>query len=629
MLLNCKNLQKSFGIEAVLTDVTFILEEREKVAVVGVNGAGKTTLFRIINDEMPYDGGTLAKSKQLRIGYLPQTAELDSSNGIFQELVMVFEGLMAMESAMRRLEVEMSSLGGRELELALDEYARLTHEFELLRGYEYRSRVKGVIKGLGFAEDDCSQPIEQLSGGQKTRVALGKLLLQEPDLLLLDEPTNHLDIDAVSWLEEYLKGYSGAVLISSHDRYFLDNLVSKVIEIENKKAKVFNGNYSFYAKHKILDREVELKRYLDQQKEIKRQEEVISRLKSFNREKSIKQAESKEKRLEKLVKLDRPESLPDKMRIILTPKIESGNDVLDVSGLKKSFDGQPLFSNISFSIKKGDKVALIGPNGIGKTTLLRIIMNEIPSDGGYINRGVNVKPGYYDQEHESLSGGRSILDEMGIAFPHLGAGAIRNILAAFVFTGDDVFKSISALSGGEKGRVALAKLMLGGANFLVLDEPTNHLDMASKEILEEALRDYPGTILYISHDRYFINNTATKILEMGKDGLEQYLGDYDFYLEKKRQIKTDLEEGAPPGKQEWKKKKESAGSDRKRQNRIDKLERSIQDFEEAIAEIDRLLMTDEVARDHELLSRMFDEKTEKEACLMDLYAQWDELSKGE
>ena len=626
MLLSCKQIQKSYGVEIILSDVTFILEEGEKAALIGVNGAGKTTLLKILTGDIRPDEGIVTKPKQISTGYLPQLAELTTQNSIYQELIQVFAKLIEMEKDMRRLEHSMSFLYGSELEQAMAEYDRLTQQFEDGRGYEYESRVRGVIKGLGFTEEDWEQPIWQLSGGQKTRIALGKLLLTEPDLLLLDEPTNHLDMESIGWLEDYLRGYDKAIIIVSHDRYFLDRVVTKVIEIENKKSKVYAGNYTFYARHKVEDRETAMKRYWDQQKEIRRQEAVIARLKSYNREKSIKQAESKEKRLEKMELVERPESLPDKMRILLTPRIESGHDVLDVLDAAKSFSGEFLFEHVTFSLKRGDKAALIGPNGIGKTTLFKMIMGEMKYDRGVISRGVNVRAGYYDQEHEGLNLEKTIFDEISDAYPSLSNTSIRNVLAAFVFTSDDVFKPIQILSGGEKSRVSLAKIMLGGANLLILDEPTNHLDMASKEILEEALRDYTGTILYISHDRYFINNTATKVFELNKDGVDYYAGNYDFYLEKKRQAQREREEGKEsPNRGDWIKKRDATAGERRRKNAVGKIESEISETEALLTELDGKLSLDEVGRDAILAEQYYNEKTAAESRLKQLYEDWDKL----
>jgi len=626
MLLGCKSLQKSYGIDTILADVSFILNRGEKAAIVGVNGAGKTTLLKMLTGDLQQDSGIITKPKQIAIGYLPQIAELDSQNNIYEELILVYNELLTLEKNIRELERGMSQLNGEHIKKALNDYDKMIQEFENQNGYACESRVRGVIKGLGFSESEWKQPIWQLSGGQKTRVALGKLLLTEPDLLLLDEPTNSLDMESIVWLEEYLRSYKEAVIIVSHDRYFLDRTVSKIIEIENKKSKVYSGNYSFYARHKTEDRETAVKRYLDQQKEIRRQEAVIERLKSFNREKSVKRAESKEKRLDMLERIERPESVPDKMRFSITPRVQSGKDVLEVRDVSKYFSDELLFENISFSLTRGEKAALIGANGIGKTTLFKMIMSEIDFDSGYINKGVNVKATYYNQEHEGLDCSKSIFDDISDTYPRITSNDIRNVLAAFVFTGDDVFKQIGVLSGGEKSRVALAKIILSEANFLILDEPTNHLDMASKEILESSLKGYTGTLLYISHDRYFINNTATKVLEMDKSGVNVHLGNYDYYLEKKRQAQRASEPAeVSPSKGDRTKKKNIGSMERKRVNAQNKIEAEIERLDKLLAELEEKLSTEEVGCDAVLAEQYYNEKTEAELQQLELYEKWDEL----
>jgi len=515
-------------------------------------------------------------------------------------------------------------------------YARLSQEFEHRRGYEYKSRARGVIKGLGFTEEEFNQPMGQLSGGQKTRVNLGKLMLTEPDVLLLDEPTNHLDIDAVQWLEDYLRDYRGAVVVISHDRYFLDRMVNTVIEIENRKGTVYKGNYHAYTEKKEVERNLKLKHYFDQQKEIKRQEEVIQTLRSYNREKSIKRAESRQKLLDKIERVEKPESLPDKMRITLTPKRESGNDVLLVKNTGKRFadDPAPLFSGLSFALYKGDRAAVVGPNGIGKTTLIKIIAGAAQATEGSVQTGTGVVMGYYDQEHQNLDADKTIFEEISDTYPRLTNGEIRNVLAAFVFTGDDVFKPIATLSGGERGRVALAKLMLGGANFLILDEPTNHLDMYSKEILEEALRNYPGTVLYISHDRYFINRTATRVLAMSAGGLTNYPGNYDDYLERK-QWERQQAQPAPGagaedagtggyGKNDWAEKKEAQANERKRKNRLSRVEKEIETLEAELQATDELLA--EASADHERAAALYESRQGLANALEALYAEWEALA---
>ncbi|MDR2903845.1 MAG: ABC-F family ATP-binding cassette domain-containing protein [Clostridiales bacterium] len=628
MVFSCKNIQKTFGAAAVLSDISFVLEDGEKAAVVGVNGAGKTTFFKILTGELPSDGGEVMLRKSAKIGYLSQMKDLDTTNTIYREMLTVFEELIRTEEEIRRLEKEMAGLSGEELQKTMEKYSRLTHWFEEERGFEYKSRIRGVIKGLGFSEAEADGPIAHLSGGQKTRISLGKLLLTQPDLLLLDEPTNHLDIESVSWLEDsFIKNYPGSVLVISHDRYFLDKTVTKIIEIENGKSSVFQGSYTYYAFKKEAERESRLKQYLDQQKEIKRQQEVIQKLKSFNREKSIKRAESREKLLAKMERIDRPENAPEKMRMILEPALTSGNEVLHVENVKKAFDAHVLFENVSFDIARGEIVALIGANGIGKTTLFKMIAASLGHNGGIIKLGTNVHIGYYDQEYALLNEDKTVFDEIADAYPKLKNVEIRNVLAAFVFVGDDVFKPIAALSGGEKGRVALAKLMLSNANFLMLDEPTNHLDMFSKEILEEALRNYTGTVFYISHDRYFINNTADKIIDLTPKGIRLYLGNYDYYIEKKPTVAAEVKAAEPAdiAKDDYRQKKEKQAEERKRAARIQKLEKEIERTEQKIADCDEALAQPEVYTDHIKAQETLVKKTTHEKQLELFYEEWSSL----
>lgn len=633
MILSCNNIKKSFGVDVILENVSFNIEEKENTAIIGVNGAGKSTLFKIITGELSCDSGNIIIPKGAKIGYFSQNIEIDTNNTICNEMLTVFDDIIQTENEIKEIEKTMGSYEGEELEKIMSKYAKLSHYIEENNGYEYKSRIRGVLKGLGFNENEFEKPINQLSGGQKTRVALGKILLKSPDILLLDEPTNHLDIDSIQWLEEFLKSYNGSVVIISHDRYFLDKIVKKVIEIENKKAFVYNGNYTFYAKKKEIDRDIQFRHYLSQQKEIKRQEEVIKRLRSFNREKSIKRAESREKLLNKMEVIDMPENLPDKIHLNITPKNESGFDVLTLKEVKKSFDNKTLFQNISFDIKKGEKVALIGPNGIGKTTLFRIILNQMEKDSGDVKLGTNVSIGYYDQEHQTLDINKTIFDEISNEYPNLTNLEIRNVLAAFVFTGDDVFKTISSLSGGEKGRVSLAKIMLSNANFLILDEPTNHLDINSKEILENAIRNYQGTCLYISHDRYFINNTAEKIIELNHNKANLYLGNYDYYLEKKAEIIQEkqetenniINESDSKNKLDWKKKKEEQANQRKKENELKKTEKEIEETEKEIEDLNTLLEKEEIYTNAEKSKEVFDQKTEMEEKLTLLYEKWENL----
>ncbi len=639
MILACRQLHKAYGIDVILEKITFHIEEREKAAIVGVNGAGKTTLFKVLTGEISADGGEFYLKKDTSVGYLAQNIHIDSDKTIYEEMLSVFEKIIQTEANLREMENEMGALSGQALADKMEEYAALQHYFEEHDGYSYQSRMKGVLKGLGFTENDFNRPMNQLSGGQKTRVHLGKLLLSKPDVLLLDEPTNHLDIASIEWLEDFLRTYPGSVLIISHDRYFLDRIVTKVIEIENKKSYVYNGNYSFYWQQKEINREIQQKAYDMQQKEIKHQEDVIRTLRQFNREKSIKRAESREKVLDKMERIDRPDALPDQMRLTLTPFLTSGNDVLHAEDLSKSYGGQKIFQNVSFDVKRSDKVAIIGPNGVGKSTLFRMLLKEVSSDSGLIRFGTNVFVGYYDQEQAKLDETKTIFEEISDAYPTLTQGQIRNMLAAFVFTGDDVFKPISALSGGEKGRVSLAKIMLSKANTLMLDEPTNHLDMFSKEVLESAINRYEGTCIYISHDRYFINKTAEKILELTPDGVILYNGNYDYYLEKKAErARNEAEKAlqnpqkatvATPAqpisetKNDWLKQKEQQAAERKLANKIKKIEAEIEETENAIAKADEDMAA--CGTDFSKANEIFAEKTKLEEKLEALFEEWEEL----
>ena len=632
MILSLNNIQKSFGADVILENVSLTAEANDKIGIVGVNGAGKSTLFKIITGELSSDGGSINIPSEATLGYFSQELDIDSSKTIYEELLTVFEPIMEIEENMRIAEREMASSSGEELERLMSRYTSLSHELEAKNGYEYMSRLRGVIKGLGFSSAESEQHICELSGGQKTRVALGRLLLTSPDILLLDEPTNHLDIASLMWLEDFIRTYKGCVIIISHDRYFLDKTVNKILEIENRKSKLYSGSYSFYAERKRLDRDIELKHYINSRREIKRQEEIIQRLKSYNREKSVKRAESREKALEKAEKPDKPENLPENMRLEITPRRESGNDVLHIENISKSFDGKKLFSNISFDITRGEKVALIGPNGIGKTTLFRIILGALDADSGTHRLGTGVIVGYYDQEHATLNTEKTIFDEISDAYPDLKNTEIRNVLAAFVFAGDDVFKTVSELSGGEKGRVSLAKIMLSNANFLILDEPTNHLDLNSKEILEGALRSYKGTVLYISHDRYFINATAERVIELTPDKAENYLGNYDFYLEKKSANRAKQEENTPAAqtdtavKHDWQRQKEEQAAKRKLENTVKKLEEKIAELEERISILDAELEKSEVFTDAGKAAEVFNEKQSIEEKLSELYEEWEEES---
>ncbi len=668
MILSCSNICKSFGENDILKQVSFHIEDHEKAAIVGINGAGKSTLLKVLIGKLAADDGVVTWAKGASIGYLAQHQDLEGVETIYDALLEVKKPVIQMEARIRSLELEMKSASGDELEAKLSEYSRLNHEFEMADGYSYQSEITGVLKGLGFTEDEFSKPITALSGGQKTRVSLGKLLLTKPDILLLDEPTNHLDMESIAWLETYLRNYSGAVIIVAHDRYFLDRVVTKIIELDMGHCTVFSGNYSAYSDKKAMLRDAAIRAYLNQQQEIRHQEAVIAKLKSFNREKSIKRAESREKMLDKIDRLEKPVQTNDSMDIRLEPDVVSGNDVLTVTDLSKSFDTQTLFTNVDFEIKRGERVAVIGNNGTGKTTLLKIINGIIPADSGQIRLGSKVHIGYYDQEHQVLHMDKTLFQEIQDTYPNMNNTQIRNTLAAFLFTGDDVFKLIRDLSGGERGRVSLAKLMLSDANFLLLDEPTNHLDITSKEILESALNRYTGTVLYVSHDRYFINRTATRILDLTNGSFINYIGNYDYYLEKKEDVEaafaarqmaqtaanhptgtnspqaastassisssrtsqtamTASSAGSPAdGKIDWKAQKEEQARLRKRQNELKKVEDKIHELETRDGEIDELLSQEDVYTDVSRLMELNKEKESIQKELEVLYEKWEELA---
>ena len=669
MILSCSNICKSFGENDILKQVSFHIEDHEKAAIVGINGAGKSTLLKVLIGKLNADDGVVTWAKGASIGYLAQHQDLEGAETIYDALLEVKKPVIQMEARIRSLELEMKSASGDELETKLSEYSRLNHEFEMADGYSYQSEITGVLKGLGFTEDEFSKPITALSGGQKTRVSLGKLLLTKPDILLLDEPTNHLDMESIAWLETYLRNYSGAVIIVAHDRYFLDRVVTKIIELDMGHCTVFSGNYSAYSDKKAMLRDAAIRAYLNQQQEIRHQEAVIAKLKSFNREKSIKRAESREKMLDKIERLEKPTQANDSMDIRLEPDVVSGNDVLTVTDLSKSFDTQTLFTNVDFEIKRGERVAIIGNNGTGKTTLLKIINGIIPADSGQIRLGSKVHIGYYDQEHQVLHMDKTLFQEIQDTYPNMNNTQIRNTLAAFLFTGDDVFKLIRDLSGGERGRVSLAKLMLSDANFLLLDEPTNHLDITSKEILESALNRYTGTVLYVSHDRYFINRTATRILDLTDGSFINYIGNYDYYLEKKEDVEaafaarqmaeagnnrtagangtqaqsvsavsgvssassqapmTASSAGSPAdGKIDWKAQKEEQARLRKRQNELKKIEDKLHELETRDGEIDELLSQEDVYTDVSRLMELNKEKESIQKELEVLYEKWEELA---
>ncbi len=639
MILACHKINKSFGEHVIIRDGSFHIEDHEKAALIGSNGAGKSTLLKMIAGELPSDGGDIVLTRGKTLGYLAQHQEMQSGNTIYEEVRLAKADVIAMEQQIRSIEQELKSLSGDALSARLDTYTRLTAAFERENGYAYESEIAGVLKGLGFDEEEFSKKVDTLSGGQKTRVSLGKLLLTRPDILLLDEPTNHLDLNSIAWLETYLMNYHGAVLIVSHDRYFLNRVVTKVLEIEQGTLATYLGNYSDYAVKKQQIREARLKEYLNQQQEIRHQEAVIEKLRSFNREKSIRRAESRVKMLDKMERVEKPVEMNTEIHLTLEPAIVSGNDVLSVEHLSKSFPGQTLFTDANFEIKRGEHVAVIGDNGTGKTTLLKILNQVVPADTGTFSLGTNVQIGYYDQEHHVLHMDKTIFEEISDDYPSLTNTRIRSILAAFLFTGDDVFKRIGDLSGGERGRVSLAKLMLSEANFLILDEPTNHLDIVSKEILEKALNDYTGTILYVSHDRYFINQTATRILELTGQTFVNYIGNYDYYLEKKEELtlaygidasasskSSPAQEEPTASKLDWKEQKEAQARERKRQNELKKTEDRITKLEERDAAIDTLMTQEEVFTNSVRCQELAAEKAQIAEELEALYEKWEELA---
>ena len=633
MILSCQNITKAFIEDTVLSNVSFHIEDYEKAAVVGINGAGKTTLLRIIVGDLAPDSGQVILSKGKTLGYLAQNAGLQSENNIYDELLSVKSNLVTLEQQIRETELAMKDAGESTLSSLMEKYSLLTHKYESGGGYTYKSELTGVLKGLGFCEEEFSKSIATLSGGQKTRVALGKLLLLSPDLIILDEPTNHLDMQSIAWLETYLLNYKGAVLIVSHDRFFLDRIAGKIIELDQSQATVFSGNYSDYAKKKEQLRIAAWNAYVNQQREIRHQEEVIEKLRSFNREKSIKRAESREKMLDKIEVLEKPTEVRADMHLSLTPRIKSGNDVLVVDSLSKAFGSQSLFGNVSFEIKRGEHVAIIGDNGTGKTTLLKILNDLLPADSGSFRLGTNVEIGYYDQEHHVLHSEKTLFDEISDDYPYLTNTEIRNVLAAFLFTGDDVFKRVCDVSGGERGRVSLAKLMLSNANFLILDEPTNHLDIMSKEILENAINRYEGTVLYVSHDRYFINRTASRILELTGQTFINYIGNYDYYMEKKDILSVSLPAAQQTAstadsesKADWKQQKEEQARLRKRENDLKKCEERIERLENRKQELDEEMAKPDVATNVARLQEISKEQEGIEAELSGLYEMWEELA---
>ena len=644
MILQCSHISKAFITDVILSDVSFHINEHEKAAIVGVNGSGKSTLLKIIMDKLPADSGEIILSKDATVGYLAQNQEYESNRTIMEEMQDAKPEIKQLEKKLADLSAKMNEASSEDLEAYIKQFDSAQHRFDQLNGYAYQSELVGVLKGLGFDTEDFDKPITSLSGGQKTRVALAKMLLMAPDLIILDEPTNHLDLNAIHWLEGYLSQYKGAVLIVAHDRYFLDKIVTKVIELRQTKATVYMGNYTTYSQKRQAMLDTLMKQYLNQQAEIKHQEEVITKLRQFNREKSIKRAESREKQLDKIERIDKPIEEQTKMKLLFTPRYQSGNDVLTVDHLTKGFDGTTLFENISFEIKRGEHVAIIGDNGTGKTTLLKILNELLPADSGTFTLGSNVEIGYYDQEHHVLHMEKTAFEEIQDTYPHMTNTEVRNVLAAFLFTGDDVFKQIKSLSGGERGRISLAKLMLSDANFLILDEPTNHLDIDSKAILENAINQFEGTVLYVSHDRYFINTTAHRILDLTNHTILNYIGNYDYYLEKKdaieqanltsETVQTDSKKASlesiskETNKLSWQQQKEEQARLRKIENELRKVEQEIEALEADNEALDEALAEPANATNSAKLQELSTKHSENDARLEQLMERWEELSES-
>lgn len=635
IVLSCNNLNKSFGIDTVLENISFTVNEGDKVGIIGVNGTGKTTLFKVLSGIYGYDSGEIYLGKGVEIGYLEQNTNFQSDKTIYEEVLEVFSDLMDMEKYIRNLEIkiseESSNPQSKELDKLMNEYSHKLELFSELNGYGYKSEVKGILKGLGFSDEDMQTPINILSGGEKTRVLLSKLLLKNPSLLLLDEPTNHLDSDAIEWLEVFLKQYKGTVIIISHDRYFLDQVVNRVFEIHNKRLKTYNGNYSKFIELSKVEKELEVKKYEDQQKEIKKQEESIERLKAYGREKHLKRARSKEKMLDKVDVLDKPDVFRKKASIQFNPAVSSGNDVLEVKGLSMGYGERILFKDINFNIYRGEKVALIGANGIGKSTLFKIIMNEIVPLTGNTKLGTNVHVDYFHQEQKTLNLDNTIIDEIWNDHPNLNQTTLRNMLGSFLFEDEEVFKKISTLSGGERARVAILKLILSNSNFLLLDEPTNHLDIDSKEVLEEALLNYTGTLFTISHDRYFLNTVVDKILVLDSEGITEYLGNYNYYMEKKKQalemntVETVEEKTKTQLKDEKRKEREQREIEKKARVRRQSIEKEIEEIEAKIEELDLLMCQEDVYSNPEKSKEVSQNKSNLEENLNNLYEEWEQL----
>ena len=635
MLLNVSHIFKSFGEDSIIKDATFTVDEGSKVAIVGNNGTGKSTLLKIIVGDLPADSGEVTLKKDATMGYLAQYQEDSFGSNILDTVLSAREDLISMEKRLSEMEAEMANLHSADNSSFMDNYHKLQHQFDLLGGYTFRSEAVGILKGLGFEGDDLNKSMNELSGGQKTRVSLGRLLASSPDLLLLDEPINHLDLNSIVWLEGYLSSYKGAVVIVAHDRYFLDKIVDHVVDLSYGRTSVYTGNYTAFSEQKALYQLTYERSYEKQQKEIEHQKAVIEKLQSFNREKSIKRAESRKKMLDKIDIMVAPDKDIPRMRLTLEVEKESGKDVLDFSHVTKSYEDKNIFTDLSFDVHKGDRIAILGDNGTGKTTILKCINGLTDFESGEIRFGANVTVGYYDQEQQGLTEAKTIFNELHDSYPYLTETQVRNTLAAFMFTEDDVFKRISELSGGERGRVSLAKLMLSKSNLLILDEPTNHLDMDSKEMLEEALREYEGTLLYVSHDRYFVNRTANTVLELSDGKLTKYLGNYDDYVAKKEQLFTSkdvsnqtssTESTESVAKLDFKEQKRIEAEKRKLQNKISKIEEEIEQLENKKAKIQDEFLKPENMTNSAKLNELTSKQNEIDAKLEELYSQWEELS---
>lgn len=636
IILSCNNISKSFGIDLILNNINFNINKGEKVGLVGANGAGKSTLFKILTNQLPYDSGELYIAKSTTIGYLEQNAILNEDCTIMDVCLTIFENLIKMEQNLRDLETKIAELSNNKKESAVLEdtmhkYSLLLEEFNEKNGYGFRSEIRGILKGLGFLEEEFEQPIYQLSGGQKTRVALAKLLLIHPDILLLDEPTNHLDIEAVQWLEGFLRDYDGTIFMISHDRYFLDQMCNRILEIEHKTLNSYNGNFSTFMKKKKVMLEQKMKEYINQQKEIDKRKDIVRKLRQHGTEKLMNRAKSHEKKLEKIEEIEAPIISKDIPIMHFETQVKSGNDVLSIKDLSKSFDDNLLFENVNLDIYKGERVALIGPNGIGKSTLFKIILNELKPNNGNVHLGHNVFTGYYDQEQKNLDNNKTVIDEIWDENTKFTQTKVRTLLGSFLFKGDDVFKTVESLSGGEKGRLSMLKLILSKSNFILLDEPTNHLDIESKEVLEEALLNYNGTTFFISHDRYFLNKLATKVIEITPQGTETFLGNYDYYIEKKKEKillnkpEDTVEKTKTQIKEEKRKEKEKRESQKAIINAQKRIEAEILELEEKISELEDLMCQEEVYSNPEKSKEVHQETVDLKNKLNSLYSEWENL----